>query len=88
MTSIFRDTGGLQLPKALEQSVVELMETVETGTSTEEIQLLSTSIVMDRAIGTLPRTLTTLLIHACGILVKTNGNKENSLRLPALLCLR
>lgn len=85
---MFCQTGGLQLTKVLKQSAVEIMETVETGTSTDETQLFSTSIVMGRAITTIPRVLTTLLIHACGILVKTNGNKENPLRLPALLCLR
>ncbi|OQR76756.1 hypothetical protein BIW11_07576, partial [Tropilaelaps mercedesae] len=80
--------GGLQLPKVLEQTIVGLMETVETGTSTDETQLLSTSIVMARAISTVPRELATLLIYACGLLVKSNDNRENCLHLPALLCLR
>ncbi|XP_022653369.1 uncharacterized protein LOC111247080 [Varroa destructor] len=80
--------GGIQLPKILEQSVVELMETVDTGATTDELQLLSASIVMGRAIDSATRELTTLLTHACSLLVKDNVNKETPLHLPALLCLR
>lgn len=68
--------------------MVELMETVDTGATTDELQLLSASIVMGRAIDSATRELTTLLTHACSLLVKDNVNKEIPLHLPALLCLR
>ncbi|XP_003748185.2 uncharacterized protein LOC100904008 [Galendromus occidentalis] len=74
----------LQLPKVLQQTVVGIMESSESGTASERFQLLSVSLAMGRAIAAIPKELTNLLIYSCGVLVKN----QQDLHLPALLCLR